>query len=110
KPLQSANIYYPDNALTPAEFFAEYTSSRQEDDRLTFEMQSSGFHKFNQNHIKYRPSYKGVPFYGREITLHLKEGKIDHVTGEMPQNIDIQSIHTQNEKSIIHQLKSALLS
>src|SRR5690606_21608427 len=30
--------------------------------------------------------------------------------GEMLQNIDIQSIHTQNEKSIINQLESSLLS
>ena len=50
-------------------------------------------------HINYQQLYKGVPVYGGELTLHIKDGIVSYINGRIleVEDLDIQNSFTKEQ-------------
>lgn len=110
KAIIQTDIFYPEKEYSPADFFSAHVLTGQIPAQTTFRLENRGFHKFNKNHLKYRQYHQDVPVYGYEISLHLKEGKVDHVTGKIAPKISALPEYYISKETILASIEAKLLA
>jgi Zn-dependent metalloprotease len=84
-------VFFPEKETVPSAFFTSYQEVLEIPSGSTYILEKKGFSKFSKNHLTYNQYHDQIPVYGHALRLHLKNGKVDHVTGTVAKNLPLSA-------------------
>jgi Zn-dependent metalloprotease len=90
-------VFFPDKEVEIKNFFNEFGEKLGLTPQDKMVADNNSFSKTVKNHIKYQQFFNDIPVYGYNLTLHKKDGKVNHVTGKVAQNIIIEDAEIKDK-------------